>query len=158
VKRAKFRCEKSTTSNCWSDRATGLRTHASQRPRGRVAKPQATLHAMPRPRTCTGRVPARNALTPFWAFFSPFLPFAHRLPGSPASRLYPGGRMCAQAGCSLAITAEAGPRHLTGRVRSNSCRPAYAKCVPVDALQGLFNRPADDWPFGASIFEPRLSA
>ena len=156
MKRA--RCENSTTSNCWSDRATGLRPHASQRPRSAGCK--TTSHT---PRNAAspdvyGACPSPKRPDTFWAFFSPFLPFSRRLPGIFCVAIIPG-RAYVRAGLlRLAIAAEAGPRHLTGRARSDSCRPRIRQMCSGRCASGLFNRSADDWPFGASIFEPRLPA
>ena len=157
MKRA--RCEKSTTSNCWSDRATGLRTHASQRPRSVGCKTTSHTPCNAASPDVYGACPSPKRPDTFWAFFSPFLPFAHRLPGIFCVAIIPG-RAYVRAGLlRLAIAAEAGPRHLTGRARSDTCRPRMrqmcsGRCAP-GPLQSLA---ADDCPFGARVFEPRLSA
>ena len=93
MKRA--RCEKSTTSNCWSDRATGLRTDASQRPRSAGCK--TTSHTpcnAASPDVC-GACPSPKRPDTFWAFFSPFLPFSRRLPGIFCVAITPGRGVCA---------------------------------------------------------------
>ena len=121
MKRA--RCEKSTTSNYWPDRATGLPTHTSQRPRSAGCK--TTSHT-----PCNAASPDVHRACPspkrpdtLAAFFSPFLPFAHRLPGIFCVAIIPGRAYVRPGLLLLAIPAEAGPRHLTGQARSDSCRP-----------------------------------
>ena len=99
MKRA--RCEKSTTSNCWSDRALGY-AHMPVSVR-EVWGCKTTSHtpcnaASP---DVYGACPSPKRPDTFWAFFSPFLPFAHRLPGIFCVAIIPRRAYCAQVCCSL---------------------------------------------------------
>ena len=138
------RCEKSTTSNCWSDRALGY-AHMPVSVR-EVWGCKTTSHtpcnaASP---DVYGACPSPKRPDTFWAFFSPFLPFAHRLPGIFCVAIIPGRAYVRPGLLLLAIAAEAGPRHLTGRARSDSCRPRIrqmcsGRCAP-GPLQSLRRR------------------
>ena len=121
-----------------------------QRPRSRVAKPQATLHAMPRPRTCTGLVPARNALTHSGRFSLPFSHLRIVFLAYSVSRLYPGGRMCAQGCCSCnrgrGGSTASNRASAIGPLQTSHTKMCSGRCAP-GPLQSLRRRLA----FGASI-------